>query len=253
MPRPTDVERLMWLLKEQGNTSNQQVRSKLNLTEGRYREIKNQLIEKGLVEKFRCRGGGISLTLKGSSKNAAPNAKSAVGSESDLYDPFAVALRNEAKENEENAIVLNTSALRKSGKWSNPDLTKISVRSFPIIRTNKVHLTTYELKQWGRWNLEAAYEAASHSKFAHQSYVVLEWAKDFPVEGLDGLMQVCGRFGVGLMTLQPHYKKWRHEVQLEAVETMPSDDFIEEFLGYVLNRQNGSSEYNALWPKVTSR
>jgi hypothetical protein len=251
MPRPSDKERLMWLLQEKGGTSNQQVRSVLDLSQERYKTVRDELISAGLVEKFRCRGGGILLTAKGTKQKAAPDAKSSVGKENELYTPFADALTAEANENEEEAIVFDTSSLRKSGKWSNPDLTKISIRSFPILRVNKVVLTTYELKQWGRWNLEAAFEAASHRNFAHQSYVALEWAKDFPVEGLDEITQACGRFGVGLMTLHPYYTKWRHVVQLEAAPYAPSEDFVEEYLGYVFEKQTGSRQkYDALWQAI---
>ena len=149
MPRPSDRDRLMWLLQEQGGTSNQQARSVLDLGEERYKMVRDALIDNGLVEKFRCRGGGILLTPAGSKQKAAPDAKSSVDRERDLYTPFVNALNSEAEENEESAIVFDTSALRKSGKWSNPDVTKISVRSFRLIRQKKVILTTYELKQWG--------------------------------------------------------------------------------------------------------
>ncbi len=251
MSRPSDKERLMWLLQEKGGTSNQQVRSVLALSQERYKKVRDELIDAGLVEKFRCRGGGILLTADGTKLKAAPNAQSSVEKERDLYTPFADALTSEAEENEECAMVSDTSSLRKSGKWSNPDITKISIRTFPILRTSKVILTTYELKQWGRWNLEAAFEAASHRNFAHQSYVVLEWAKDFPIEGLDEIGQACGRFGVGLMTLHPYYTKWRHVVQFEATPYSPSEDFVEEFLGYIFEKQLGSREkYDALWHKL---
>jgi hypothetical protein len=253
MPRPSDSDRLMWLLQEQGGTSNQQARSVLDLSQERYGTVRDGLIADGLIEKFRCRGGGILLTSAGAKQKAAPGAKSSVGQERDLYGPFAVALASEAEENEESAIVFDTSALRKSGKWSNPDLTKIAIRSFPILRTSKVVLTTYELKQWGRWNLEAAFEAASHRNFAHYSYVALEWAKDFPVEGLDEIKQACSRFDVGLMTLHPYYNKWRHVVQLEASPYVPSEDFVEEYLGYVFEKQSGSQQkYDALWERINS-
>ena len=76
-----------------------------------------------------------------------PEAQSAVAKEKDLYTPFVKALKAEVTENEESALVIDSSSLRKRGKWSNPDVTKISIRSFPILRTHKVPLTTYELKQ----------------------------------------------------------------------------------------------------------
>lgn len=251
MPRPTDTARLLWLLQEQGGTSNQQVRSTLNLTDKRYDELKERLLEDALVEKYRCRGGGIRLTAKGAKADALPGNTSAVENEKALYPHFVKALTAESKENEDTAVVFDTSSLRKRGKWSNPDVARVAIRHFPILRTHKVILSTFELKQWGRWNVEAIYEAASQRRFSHEAYVVLEWAKDVPVEGLEELNALCGRFGVGLMTMHPHYASFRHIVQLEAELHNPPDDNVEEFLGYVFEkRAENQAAYNALWDAI---
>lgn len=253
MPRPTDKDRLVWLLQEEGGTSNQQIRSTLNLTDKRYSELTQKLIREGFVEKYRCRGGGIRLTEEGTQIDALPGSVSAVANEKALYPHFVKALIAEAKENEEEAIVFDTSTLRKRGKWSNPDVTRVAIRRFPILRTHKVILTTFELKQWGRWNVEVVYEAASQRRFAHEAYVVLEWAKYVPIEGLEDLNGICGRFGVGLMTMQTHYNTFRHTVHLEPEPHNPPDDNVEEFLGYVFEKRAQSlDEYDALWKRIAN-
>ncbi len=247
MTRPPDRNRLLWLLQEQGGTSNQQIRSVLNLKDDRYRELVNELLDEQIIEKFRCRGGGIRLTEKGA-KSGVPGAESAVAKERNLYEPFIEALKAEAEENEEAGLVFNTSSLRKRGKWSNPDVTKVAIRSFPILRSHKVLLTTFELKQWKRWNIDAVFEAAAHRRFAHESFLVLEWAKDVPIEGLEEVMAVCSRFGVGLMTLIPRYSSFRHIVQLEAEPNNPAEDYVEEYLGYVFERDGANKDaYDRLW------
>lgn len=248
MTHPADKDRILWLLQEQGGTSNHQIRSVLGLADDRYKKLTQQLLDEQIIEKFRCRGGGIRLTDKGSKAGALPGAKSAVEKEKDLYGPFIAALEAEAKENEETSLVFNTSALRKNGKWSNPDVTKVAVRAFPILRSHKVLVTTFELKQWKRWNVDAVFEAASHRRFAHEAYLVLEWAKDVPVEGLEELTAVCSRFGVGLITLYPYYSSFRHTVQLEAEPNVPPEDYIEEYLGYVFERDGEKKDaYDELW------
>lgn len=249
MPRPADKDRLLWLLQGQGGTSNQQIRSILNLDDDRYRKIVNLLIDERIVEKYRCRGGGLQLTSKGLKVGVLPNAKSAVEQEKDLYKPFIDLLEDEVLENEETAVLFNTSSLRKSGKWSNPDVTKVSIRSLQILRSHKVLVTTYELKQWKRWNVEAVFEAASHRRFAHESYVVLEWAKDVPVEGLEEIISACGRFGVGLITLHPRYNSFRYVIQLEAEPNVASEDYVEEYLSYVFARDSKKeAAFSQLWP-----
>jgi hypothetical protein len=200
LARARDTDRLIWLLQEQGRSSNRNVRTALKLTDERYSIIRDELIAEKVIAKVRGQGGGIQLTPKGRTEKTLSDAKSAVQAEKDLYQPFVKILTSAAEEDDEKAVVIDTSALRRTGKWSNPDVIKISVRFFPILRKQIVVITTYELKQWKRWNIDSVFEAASQRRFAHEAYVVLEWPKNEDVVGLEELMSVCARFGVGLIT-----------------------------------------------------
>ncbi len=250
MARSTDRDRLIWLLQEEGRSSNRYVRSTLNLTDDRYATVKQNLLNDGLIEKVRGQGGGIQLTTRGMEENPLPGASSSVPSEKDLYAPFVKILNAESNENEEPAITVNTSALRRSGKWSNPDVTKISVRKFPTLRSHKILLSTYEIKQWKRWNIDSVFEAASQRRFSHDAYVVLEWAKDEPVAGLDEMTAACGRFGVGLLTLHPYRSSYQYMVHIEAEKNSPTEDYVEEYLGYLFERDGSTkAQYEALCKK----
>lgn len=247
MARSADKDRLIWLLQEEGRSSNRNVRATLKLTDERYAKIKQELLEESLIERVGGQGGGVQLTTKGTKEKTLPDAVSSVESEKALYTPFVSVLEDQAQEDEEPALVVDTSSLRKSGKWSNPDVTKISVRKFPILRSHRILLTTYELKQWKRWNVDTVFEAASQQRFSHQAYVVLEWAKSEPVVGLDDLVAVCSRFGVGLLTLHPHYSSFRYEIHFDAEMHAPSDDYVEEYLSYVFEKnEKAHLKYKAL-------
>ncbi|CAM8819915.1 hypothetical protein [Burkholderia pseudomallei] len=247
MARAADKDRLIWLLQEESRSSNRNIRAALNLSDERYAKIKQELIREGLIEKVRGQGGGVQITAKGMKEKTLPEATSSVTAEKELYAPFADILRAESAENEEPALVIDTSALRKSGKWSNPDVTKIAVRKLPILRSHKILLTTYELKQWKRWNIDSVFEAASQRRFSHEAYVVLEWAKNEPVVGLEEMIAVCSRFGVGLLTLHPYYNSYRYRVEFEAEKNAPTDDYIEEYLGYVFEKDGSAQEeYDSL-------
>ncbi len=248
MARSSDRDRLIWLLQEQGQSSNRYVRSTLNLSDERYAKIKQELLNENIVERARGQGGGVRLTKKGDKLTSLPSAKSSVPNEQALYAPFVALLESESSENEEPALVVDTSALRKSGKWSNPDVTKIAVRKFPIQKTHKILVTTYELKQWKRWNIDSVFEAASQRRFAHESYVALEWAKSENVIGLEDLVAVCSRFGVGLLTLHPYYSSYRYNIHLEAERHAASEEYMEEYLGYVFDRYPEThKKYEELW------
>ena len=236
MARSSDRDRIIWILQERGRSSNRQVRSALNLSDARYDEVRQELLNEGLIEKVRGQGGGIQLSAKGlKTPGVIPIDKSAPN-EKYLYAPFVKVLEAESKENEEAALAIDTNALRRQGKWSNPDVTKISIHKFPLLRTHKILVTTYELKKWGPWSIEAVFEAAAQRKFAHASYLVLEWAKGEDVVGLDELLSVCGRFGVGLLTLHPYFSSYRYVVHLEAERNAVSEDDLEEYLGYVFEK-----------------
>lgn len=240
-------DRLIWLLQEQGRTSNRSIRSSLDLPEDKYAKIRKDLLDAGLAEKVRGQGGGLQLTPAGLKQKTLSAAKSAVENEKALYAPFIKVLKAEIDENEETALVIDTSALRKVGKWSNPDVTTVSIRKFPILRSHRVLLTTYELKQWKRWNVDSVFEAASQRRFAHEAYVVLEWAKLEPVVGLEDMVAVCSRFGVGLITLHPYFKGFRYMIQLEAEKHPVDEDYVEEYLGYVFEKNGGArDQYDAL-------
>ncbi|MDR1184457.1 MAG: hypothetical protein LBK67_06640 [Coriobacteriales bacterium] len=248
MARQPDRERVIWLLQAQGTTSNQRVRTALDLTDERYQKVKSELIEQSLLERVKGQGGGIQLTDKGWKYGALLESQSAVSKELDLYPHFVRLLRDESRENDEPAVIIDTSAMRKSGKWVNPDIIKITLKRLPLLRTHKFIVTTYELKQWKKWGLQAVYEAASQRRFAHQSNLVVEWAHDAEIVLPDQVINDCSRFGVGLLTMRPYYKSFRYFSELESKTHSPSDDAVEEFLTYVFAKYpEAEAEFQALW------
>ena len=54
--------------------------------------------------------------------------------------------------------------------------------------------------------------------------------------GIEELMAVCGRFGVGLMTIHPYYKSFKYDIQLDAVKHHPNEEYLEEYLGYIFEK-----------------
>lgn len=71
-----------------------------------------------------------------------------------------------------------------------------------------VSLITYEIKPKDKWDSSCVYEAASHGLFSNEAYVVIEREKHDGVDGLENIMRLCRQFGVGLITLHPHYKSF---------------------------------------------
>ncbi len=238
MSKTPDRDRILNLLAETSGLSNARIKYDLNLSDDRYLVVKQQLISEGLAEKYQCNGGGLRLTRKGE-RDITPESEitSTIGKESDLYEPLVNALGREEPE----SLAFDTGSIRRRGQWQNPDVTQISVDVYSRLRQRRVILTTYEVKQWGRWNVDSVFEAASHARFAHMSVVVLEWpSKVFSIDDpkLESIVRECSRYKVGLATLEPYYSHYRLQTRLEPAYQDPAPRDIDAWLDYMLSRNS---------------
>jgi predicted transcriptional regulator len=243
MTKLSDRDRVLGLLIDVDGLSNVRVKTELNLSDDRYQNVRQKLIDEGMVEKYVCYGGGVRLTKKGEKEITVEiDIESSVEKESDLYDPFLKMLQLQIEEDESKVVVCPTHSLKARGQWQNPDVTSIEIESYKYLRKQRVVVTTYEIKQFPRWSVGAVYEAASHHRFSHQAYVVLEWPKDVEFSILDTkyklnqLSRECVRHGVGLATLEPYYKSYRLHSRLEPKPFAPQDEAVDSWLEYVFSR-----------------
>lgn len=240
-------DQFLWLLQGNSGIANQRLKAQLEMDDKSFLDLRQELLNEKIIETYRCRGGGLKLA-KATQKNAIDAAKSTVKQEKDLYLPYAKILKKEFEEYSEQAIVINTSPLRRRGKWSNPDITTMAVQNYRLQKTKSIKVVTYELKQWGKWGLECVYEAASQLRMAHEAYLVLEWTKNLPVSGIDDIEAACGRYGVGLITLHKHYNSFRQSLEIEATPHQPAPDEVEEYLQYLIDRNHLTEvELDNLW------
>lgn len=237
MPKVADRDRILNTLAETNGLSNARLKVELDLGDDRYAVVRRALLDEGLVEKYVCRGGGLRLTRQGEKLVVPPSeTQSTVVQEKDLYDPLVARLLIDEPE----SIAFNAGSMRKRGKWQNPDVAQISVEVFPLLQRRRVLLTSYEVKPWGAWDVGAAFEAASHARFAHEGYVVLEWPeRGFSLSDprIDAIVRECRRFQIGIMTMEPHYSGYRVHVRLEAILRERADEDVEEWLSYAFSRR----------------
>jgi predicted transcriptional regulator len=248
MPKLADTDRVLQLLSDNEGLSNLRIKTELNLGDERYAIVRNELIESGLVEKTRGRGGGIRLTRKGERESPSYDGlSSGVEGESDLYTPLVNFLEAQAVEDGVQAVVCSTHSLRSKGQWQNPDVTRLSVEYYRNLRKMQVTVSTYEVKQFPKWTVSAVYEAASHHRFSHEAHVVLEWPKDLefsvtdPTYKADQIARECQRYGVGLATLHPHYNGYRLFPRIDATPRTPDDEDVDIWLDYVFSRNAEAS------------
>ena len=243
MPKISDRERVLRLLRETEGLSSRQIKTELDLSDERYDVVRKQLLVDGLVKKYVCRGGGIRLTPEGDKATPTQeNASSTVEHESDLYLPLIALLEGQAEDDGAGVVVCATHFLKARGKWQNPDVTHVAIEYYQHLRQTRITVTTYEVKQFPRWTVDAVFEAASHHRFSHEAYVVLEWPKGIefsltdPTYKLDQIFRECQRFNVGLATLHPYFKSYRLRNRYEATANAPNDEDVEAWLEYMFDR-----------------
>jgi hypothetical protein len=243
MPKISDRERVLRLLRETEGLSSRQIKTELDLSDDRYDVVRTTLLDDGLVRKYVCRGGGIRLTPEGDKATPTQeNVSSTVDRESHLYQPLVALLEAQAKEDSAEVVVCATDSLRARGKWQNPDVTHLAIEYYQHLRQTRIIVTTYEVKQFPRWTVDVVYEAASHRRFSHEAYVVLEWPNGIefsltdPSYKIDQIFRECQRFNVGLATLHPYYNSYRLRERYEAAPNAPKDEDIETWLEYMFER-----------------
>lgn len=234
--RQTDKERILsTLLQFGGRASNARIRDHLGLSDPRYQEVRQELLDEKRIALARGRGGGIQI--KGQSAPPSPRSPSD-GRERDLYGPFVETLRRNAAEDDLRLLAADISAMRSRGMWRNPDVLTIEVRSHEFLRLNEVIVTTYEIKTADGWNLNSAYEAAAHRRFAHFSHLVIGPDDGGTDDVYEELATACGRLGVGLIRLHKHYTRFRQSILVEAEHSSPDLSAVNEFVGRMIDARS---------------
>lgn len=111
----------------------------------------------------------------------------------------------------------------------------LTVSKYEFLPQKYLGLSTIEVKRYADIGLPAVYEAASHSKYAHQSYLVFEWLEEieFAKSGEDALRLIreAERFGIGLVQMKRGDDGvWRFLHILEPEVRDPSPEECNEFI-----------------------
>jgi hypothetical protein len=187
--------------------------------------LRDSLIDSGLLEQGRGRGGSVhrvSTVAPGAPSGQATGAEagklivSPVTSpeipeiveaitEGSLYEPFHNAIVNGyAKDNRLKRFISEITAHQgrraTGGRWTRPDVTLVAVRTYQFTPGKRLEVITFEVKPDLDGALEGVYEALAHSAFAHRSYLAVDIRefKDPEDEVPDErIVQECSRHGVG--------------------------------------------------------
>ncbi len=208
---------------------------KENLGEEVYWQVRNGLIENGVLETGRGKGGSVRLA---GDTVAPPMAKRHKRQkERLLYDPFYQSIQTGwVKQYDITDYVSEVSAYKgrkaTGGKWTRPDVTLVSVATYAFIFGKIVEVITFEIKPAGAHGLEGVYETASHSAYANKSYLALHFPDGTPEDypGRERLEQEAVRFEIGLVTFEDPARWDTFNVVIEAKHQVPNPRDTNTFL-----------------------
>jgi hypothetical protein len=205
---------------------------------GTYEKVKQGLLDAKLIVMYRCRGGGVQLTSKGETKaykSTIALSKNIVKKEGDLYAPLKLSLERSAEDDAERCFVEITGKSQHSGKWSNPDLVKVSFEKYKYLKIQRVIVSTYEVKKFDGLNVDAVFEALAHARFANYVYLVAEADGKEYMPPID-VVSLCQTHGVGLLKMYKHYSHFKHEVLIQPRMQPALEDDLEDFLSRMFDR-----------------
>lgn len=212
MARPTfeeDKQKLSDVLRDlngaAGNAALQRALGWKN--EDRYWNVRNSLIESGVLTTGRGRGGSvrlIGLDAPAPAVETIPTDKiSDALSEVDHYPAIEKAmkeqwLRSQGFENARVNICAHQGKKQTGGRWTRPDAIIAVVETYEYVPGKRLSVYTVEVKLGETADVTAVYEAASHLRSVHYSYLFV--TGNFASEDLESTIRnACVDQGIGLI------------------------------------------------------
>jgi len=246
-----DESTLLRLIPEDGSTvGNKYLRTQLQWEAAHYFDVRDRLVERKVLSIGRGRGGSVyrvkpTSTAKPAGESTEPVARQ-YRREADLYAPVAEALRDGWSKTlrHHNYLVQVTGkqgSKATGGMWTRPDVTVVAVDTYAYVPGRFLEVITYEVKAAGAWSVAGVFEAASHSRFATQTYLLIHAPKgteSLPEEDFERLQKECARFqiGLGLFRDPASYDTYDFLVDPERRQPDPAD--MDRFISQQLSDAN---------------
>ena len=217
------------------------------VTDDDYWLIRDSLIEDGLIQTGKGRGGSVHRVLleKEVAAPAPAPAEEVEGGEAGLYVPFHNAIRTGyAPANGIRRFVSEITAKQgrrlTGGRWTRPDVTLLAMRSYTFTPGKRLEVITFEVKPDLETALEGVFEALAHSVFAHRSYLAVhipgyQNLNDYPD---DRIYHECERFGVGYILFDDPNNYDTYDVVVTARLKEPDPAEVDNFIRTQVNAQN---------------
>lgn len=243
---------LLKLVPESGeNVGNVSLRNQLqaeiaklgdSLSEEEYWPLRDSLIDQGLIEQGRGRGGSVHrVEPTGKSKIEGSAIK---GPEAGLYRPFYKAITTGyTKDNRIKRFISEITALqgRRStgGRWTRPDVTLVAVRTYQFTPGKRIEVVTFEVKPDIESAFEGVYEALAHSAFAHRSFLAVHIPNYQKLSEVadDRIVHECTRHGVGYIAFSDPADYNTYDIICSAKFNEPDPYDVDNFVRTQLSQE----------------
>lgn len=227
-----------------GNTK---LKKQLAWDDTKYWFVRGRLLDRGVLEVGRGRGGSIRLPVAPVAATIAVQfppvpvltvAAEAPLIEENLYQAIATVLRDQwVKDRRYDQAVVEITARQGArvtgGRWTRPDIVVGSLAMYPYVPGRHFDITTFEVKTYAAMDVTAVYEALAHLRAATQAVVLLvvpDAIADTYEETINTIQDEAERHGVGLVVAASadDYEEWDSRVEPKRHEPSPEklNDFI---------------------------
>jgi hypothetical protein len=149
-----------------------------------YWEIRNRLVARGALTTGRGKGGSVRRVppIAEPGALAAENIVAAVPvvvlAERELYAPMAEVIRTRwASEHRFDSLIVEITAAQGArptgGKWTRPDITAATIKTYPYVPGRHFDVITFEIKPTDAVDVTAIYEALGHRRAASRAYALV--------------------------------------------------------------------------------
>lgn len=203
--------------------------------------VRNKLIEEGRLAKAKGKGGSVSKVsqlVEDAKFIEEVEADPGRVAELDLYEPLHQVIKDQwAKDYQLDSLVGEITgkqgARNTGGKWTRPDITVASYKTYPYVPGKHFEIITFEVKPSDSIDVTAVYEALAHRRAATRSYVIIH----VPINKvsqlelqIEELSSEAKKFGIGVIQVSDpkDYATWDEIVEPTRHEPDPSrlNDFL---------------------------
>lgn len=212
-----------------------------DITEDMFWKARNSLIEKGNLSKGKGKGGSVYKVQISTAQGGRRRF-----SERDLYDPVFNVLKNFwVKENSIDDYIIeitaNQGSKKTGGKWTRPDITLISIKTYQYLIGKFMDVVTFEIKPQNNYGIESVFETASQSVFAHKAYLCIHLPTsngEPETEEFEKIKRQCENFGVGLIIFEKPDDWKTYNTLIEPTRKEPDPFEVNLFIAQQISNDN---------------